>query len=262
MDRKVLVAALLVVAFLAVGFAGCTGSEETPAAAGATEEKTYIVGIDGDYKPYSYIDEAGNPPGFDVDSIQWIADEMGFKVTVQPMAWDGIIPALCAGNIDMVYSGMTITEDRKKVVSFSDVYWVVNQSVTVRNGSEYTMDDFMNGTIIMGAQRGSTAAMWLEDNLVKTEILPEDNLKLYDNFPLAVTDLLNERIDGAMYDTPIVLDAIEGKPLKQLGEINTGEEYGIAVRQDDTELLETLNTGLNKLMDSPKWDELKEKYGM
>ncbi len=262
MDRKVLVASLLVVAFLAVGFAGCTGSEETPAATGTTEEKTYIVGIDGDYKPYSYIDAAGNATGFDVDSIRWIADEMGFKVTIQSMAWDGIIPALQAGNIDMVYSGMTITEERKAKVAFSDVYWVVNQSVAVRNSSAYTMDDFMNGSITMGAQRGCTAAMWLEDNLVKPGILPEDHLKLYDNFPLAVTDLLNERIGGAMYDTPIVLDAIEGKPLKVLGEINTGEEYGIAVRKDDTELLATLNTGLHKLMDSPEWDELKEKYDM
>ena len=95
----------------------------------AEEKKTYIVGIDGDYYPFSYIDKDGSPAGFDVESIQWIAQEMGFEVKIVPIAWDGIVPSLLAKKIDMIYSGMTVTEERKEKVDFTDVYWVVNQAV-------------------------------------------------------------------------------------------------------------------------------------
>lgn len=89
-----------------------------------------------------------------------------------------------------------------------------------------------------------------------------DMLVTYDNFPLVATDLQNKRIDFAIYDRPPMLDAIAGKPLHIIGEIDTGEEYGIAIRKTDTELLETMNEGLARLMASPKWDELKKKYEM
>lgn len=228
----------------------------------AEEEKTYIVGIDGDYYPFSYIDKDGNPAGFDVESIQWIADEMGFKVQVVPMAWDGIIPSLLAKKIDLIYSGMTITEERKQQVDFSDVYWVVNQAVAAREGEGLDLESFKAGKYTVGTQRSCTAAMWIEDNLVEPGILPKENLRLYDNFPLAVNDLINGRVQVAMMDEPVVTKAIAGKPLVKIGVISTGEEYGIAVRKEDTELKEMLNEGLKKLMASPKWEELMEKYEM
>jgi polar amino acid transport system substrate-binding protein len=218
----------------------------------ANEEKTYIVGIDGDYYPFSFIDKDGSPAGFDVESIQWIANEMGFKVQVVPMAWDGIIPSLLAKKIDLIYSGMTITEERKQQVDFSDVYWVVNQAIAAREGENLDIDSFKAGKYTVGTQRSCTAAMWIEDNLVKTGILPKDNLKLYDNFPLAVNDLINGRVQVAMMDEPVVSKAIAGKPLVKIGVISTGEEYGIAVRKEDTDLKEKLNEGLKKLMASPR----------
>lgn len=228
----------------------------------AAEKKTYIVGIDGDYYPFTFIDKDGNPAGFDVESIQWIANEMGFEVQIVPMAWDGIIPSLLAKKIDLIYSGMTITEERKQQVDFSDVYWVVNQAVAAREGENLDLESFKAGKYTVGTQRSCTAAMWIEDNLVKTGILPKDNLKLYDNFPLAVNDLINGRIQVAMMDEPVVTKAILGKPLKKIGVISTGEEYGIAVRKEDTELKAMLNEGLKKLMASPMWEELMVKYEM
>jgi len=228
----------------------------------ADEEKTYIVGIDGDYYPFSFIDKDGKPTGFDVESIQWIAKEMGFKVEVVPMAWDGIIPSLLAKKIDLIYSGMTITEERKQQVDFSNVYWVVNQAIAAREGENLDIESFKAGKYTVGTQRGCTAAMWIEDNLIKTGLLPKDKLKLYDNFPLAVNDLINGRVQVAMMDEPVVTKAIAGKPLVKIGVISTGEEYGIAVRKEDTELKELLNEGLKKLMASPFWEELMVKYEM
>ena len=272
MDKKVVSVLITFFVLIGVCLCGCTEkpAEETSAvvapeatAAAVSDDKTtYIVGIDGEYPPYSFIDKNGEPQGFDVESVKWIANEMGFNVKIQAMAWDGIIPALQAGKIDMVYSGMTITDERKEVVNFSDPYWKVNQSVAVHDDTEFTMEDFKAGAGKVGAQRGTTGAFWAEENLVNKSIMSADMLVTYDNFPLVATDLQNKRIDFAIYDRPPMLDAIAGKPLHLIGEIETGEEYGIAIRKTDTELLETMNEGLVRLMASPKWDELKQQYEM
>ena len=91
---------------------------------------TWLVSI-GEYPPYSFIEKDGSSKGFDVESVQWIADKMGFDVKIQPLAWDGMIPALMAKKIDMVYSGMTITPERKEQVNFSNPYLTINQSVCI-----------------------------------------------------------------------------------------------------------------------------------
>ncbi|QYZ79741.1 amino acid ABC transporter substrate-binding protein [Methanofollis formosanus] len=281
MDKRILTAFVAAIVVLAVALCGCTGTspdvpEPTPAVTPAAEtnatettpaaqtgEKTkYIVGIDGDYPPYSSMTLDGKPTGFDVESIQWIADEMGFEVEIKPMAWDGIIPALQQGKIDMVYSGMTISPERLEKVNFSKPYWIVNQAVAVREGSDLTIEDVKEGKVVMGVQRGCTAHTWIDQHLVETGKLSEDNRKLYKNVQLALTDLQNKRVDAVMYDVPVIKESIQGKPLVMLGEIQTDEEYGVAVRKEDNELRATINEGLDKLMNSPKWDELKQKYEM
>jgi len=225
-------------------------------------EKTYTNGIDADYPPFAYIDEKGDPTGFDVECLNWIADEMGFEVKHQPTAWDGIVSSLLASKIDMIYSGMSITAERLEKVDFSIPYWEINQSLCVREDSDLNIIAALCGDkYVVGSQRGCTAAMWIEDNLVKTGILAKDNLKLYEGFSLAVKDLVNGRTDSAMMDDVMVEDAIrKGQPVKIVGVIKTGEAYGIAVRKEDTELKAILNEGVKKLKKSSKWDELIIKY--
>lgn len=229
---------------------------------GFAATKKYICGIDGDYPPYSFMGADGKPTGFDVESIRWIAKEMGFEVEIKPIAWDGIIPALLAKKIDMVYSGMTASEERRKVVSFSNIYWEIDQAVAVKSDSKLTMDDVLGGKVIVGTQRGCTAALWLEDNLVKKNVMKKENLRLYDNFPIAAKDLEIGRVGAVMMDDMIVLSVIKGKPAKIIGTIKTGEEYAVAIRKEDAELRNMINEGLAKLMASPKWEELKTKYEM
>ena len=107
----------------------------TPALAA---QKTWVNGIDANYPPFAYIDEKGNPAGFDVDSMNWIAAKMGFAVTHKPIAWDGIIPALLAKQIDMICSGMSITAERAKQVNFSAPYWTVSRVFLVPAASALT----------------------------------------------------------------------------------------------------------------------------
>lgn len=251
--------------------AGCTTTNQTQApekqevvnpTPTTSETPVYKVGIDVPYPPFSMMDEKGEPTGFDVESIRWIGRDQGFEPEFHVVAWDGIIPALNAGTIDMVYSGMTITDERKEKVNFSDSYWTVNQMVVVKEGSPVTLDDVKSGKAKIGTQRGCTAAIWVEDNLVNKTLMSADDLKQYDNTPLAVEDLIAGRVDAVMYDSTVMNDIIAGKPVQKVGMIETNELFGIAVRKDDTVLLEKLNAGLNNLMKSPDWPALIEKYRM
>ncbi|MHC2994655.1 MAG: transporter substrate-binding domain-containing protein [Candidatus Atribacteria bacterium] len=227
----------------------------------AAEKKVYINGIDADYPPFAYIDEKGNPAGFDVECLDWIAQEMGFEVKHQPTAWDGIVSSLLAGKIDLVYSGMSITEERKEKVDFTIPYWEINQALCVREDSDLNIIAALSGNYTVGSQRGCTAAMWIEDYLIKPGIIGKDKLKLYESFSLALKDLLVGRIDSAMMDDVMIEDALrKGQPIKIVGIIKTGEKYGIAVRKEDQELKALLNEGIAKLKKSPKWDELIAKY--
>jgi polar amino acid transport system substrate-binding protein len=157
---------------------------------------------------------------------------------------------------------MTITPERAEQVNFSTPYWVVNQDVVTRNGTATTLNDVLAGKAIIGTQSGCTAATWIEKNLVETGKMPKENLKLYDNTPLAVNDLEAGRIDAVMYDDHVLKEIIKGKNLQVVGNVETKEEFGIAVRKSDPELLATLNDGLAQLKNDPYWQELIVKYKM
>ncbi len=227
----------------------------------AAEKKVYINGIDPAYPPFSYIDEKGNPAGFDVESLDWIAQEMGFEVKHQPTAWDSIIPSLLAKKIDMVYSGMTITPERQGKADFSIPYWEIGVAVCVLENSDLNIIAALTGKYTVGTQRGTDTQIWAETNLVEPGILKKDNLKLYESYSLALKDLENGRIDVAMADDVMVEDAIrKGQAVKIIGIIRGGWTYGVAVRKEDKELKALLNEGIAKFKKSAKWDELIIKY--
>jgi polar amino acid transport system substrate-binding protein len=253
---------VLVLTVLFLAAAGCTGTSSAPSQSGSAPQKTLVVGIDGEYTPFSYLDSSGNPTGFDVDSMKWIAQKKGLSIRFQPTAWDGIIPSLQAGKIDLIYAGMTITPERAEQVNFSSPYWEVNQDVVAKTGSKITLDDVKSGRAIIGAQSGCTAAIWVDKNLITSGRMPQDRLKLYANTPLAIDDLVAGRVDAVMYDDHVLKTMIEGRPVTVIGNIETKEEFGIAVRKSDPELLATLNEGLAELKADPYWQELIVKYKM
>lgn len=272
------ITALLILGLL-LAAAGCSsGSSPAPASPAASvqsglekgtttapapaQKKILVVGIDGEYKPFSYLDPSGSATGFDVDSMKWIARKKGMDVKFQSIAWDGIIPALQAGKVDLIYSGMTITPERAEQVNFSTPYWEVNQDVVAKTGSKITLDDVKSGKAIIGAQSGCTAAIWVDKNLITTGKMPQDRLKLYANTPLAIDDLVAGRVDAVMYDDNVMKAMIENRPVEIIGNIETKEEFGIAVRKSDPELLATLNEGLAELKADPYWQELIVKYKM
>jgi polar amino acid transport system substrate-binding protein len=177
------------------------------------------------------------------------------------MDWDGIIPSLNAKKIDMIASGMSISDARKKEVNFSNPYWKITQVLVAKKDSDMTPEKAMSGGNKVGVQRGTTEAKWIEENLIKQKGMKFE-LVYYDSAPLAVEDVLSGRIVAAAMDDAPAKDAVKkGKAVKTIGEFGMPEEnFGYAVRKEDGELLTKINDGLKKLMASPYWGELKKKY--
>jgi len=224
------------------------------------EEKVYINGIDANFPPFAFVDKSGNPDGFDVKSLDWIAKEMKFKVKHQPMDWDGIIPSLKAKKIDIVASGMSITDERKKEVNFSTSYWKIKQVLVGKKDAKITPEQAMIDGNKIGVQRGTTEAKWIDENLLKKGGKKFELIQ-YDSAPLAIEDVVNGRIIAAAMDDAPALDAAKKKPVKILGGFGMADEqFGYAIRKDDAEFLKKVNEGLKKLMKSPYWAELKKTY--
>jgi len=230
-------------------------------ASGVTaEDKVLINGIDANFPPFAYVDKNGNPDGFDVQAVNWIAKEMGFKVTHKPIDWDAIIPSLRAKKIDFIAAGMSITEKRKEQVNFTNPYWTITQVLVAPKDSDITVETALAKGNKVGVQRGTSEAKWIQENLIKGQG-KDFELVMYDSAPLSVEDVVNGRIVAAAMDDAPAKDAVKKKPVKILGRFGMPDEsFGYAVRKEDTELLETLNEGLRRLMASPYWEELQKKY--
>jgi len=229
-------------------------------AAGAAyaADKVYINGIDANYPPFAYVDKTGKPSGFDVDALDWIAKKMGFQVKHVPVDWDGIIPNLLAKKIDLICSGMTITAERAEKVAFSKPYWEVKNVFVVKKDSPLTVEEIYAKPLTVGMQAGTSEAKWMADEKAKQGW--KFTIKLYDSSPMAIEDLLNGRIDVAAMNYPPARDAERKKPVKILGTFGEVEEFGVAVRKEDQQLLEQINKGFELLKADPYWEELIAKH--
>lgn len=223
-------------------------------------ERVYTNGIDANFPPFSYVDQSNNPDGFDVKALDWIAKEMGFKVKHQPVDWDGIVPSLRSRKIDIVASGMGITDELKKQISFTIAYWKIKHVLITRKDAKITVEKALAEGNKIGVQRGTAEGRWIEENLIK-KAGKKFELVHYDSVPLAIEEVVDGRIiAAAMEDAPALGAAIK-KPVKIIGGFGMSDrEFGYAVRKEDAEFLKKLNEGLKKLMKSPYWEELRKTY--
>ncbi|NQS72203.1 MAG: amino acid ABC transporter substrate-binding protein [Desulfobulbaceae bacterium] len=218
-----------------------------------------VNGIDANFPPFAFIDKTGKPSGFDVDAMDWIAKDLGLAITHVPVEWDGIVTSLVTKKIDIIASGMSISPERAERVNFTIPYWIIKKVFVVKNDSPLTAEEIYTQKKTLGVQQGTTEAKWLREHIASQGY--NVTLKYYSSAPLAVEDLLNGRIDAAAMDSAPAHDAEAKKEVKILGTFGMPEEdFGYAVRKDDAELLDKVNTSLKKLMASPYWDELIEKY--
>ena len=226
---------------------------------GGGGKKVLKVGTSPDFPPFEYVDKEGNIVGIDIDLIKSIAAKQGYEVEIVSIDFDGLIPALQNGQIDVIAAGMTITEEREQKVDFTIPYWDADQAILVKKGSNLHFDslnDLVGKTV--GVQSGTTGE-WLIDDFIN-QSGEEITVKRYPSFVLAVTDLVNGRTDAVIVDTPVAAAYAKKYDVEVSATIKTGEQYGLAVRKGNTELLNELNSALEEFLKSQEWKDIISNY--
>src|SRR5699024_9339589 len=185
-----------------------------PLPAAAADGGPYTVCSDVPWPPFEMAHE-GDMFGFDLDVQRAIAAVQDYDIKIQNLSFDAIIPSLRTGKCDIGASGFTITEKRSRVVDFSNSYYLSNQAIVVRANDDYSMVDALTGkgpAGAIGAQRGTTGAAWIKDNLVEKGY--DVDRKLYETYPMAIMDLVNGRIDAVIQDDPASKASIATHPDK------------------------------------------------
>lgn len=265
MKRPVIV--LIVLLFLLFIAAGCVFAPRGPSPVqtpGITKEvrSHYVIGVDADFPPFTSEDRNGNYSGFDIDAMRWIAERKGFEPEFVSVPWENAVTLLEAGKIDIISSGMTVTEKRQARVNFSRPYYTVNMSIAARSGSNITMQDIYDGHIRIGVQVGTTEEDWVNSTLVKTGKMPASNLSVYPDITTLTSNLENGTVDASVIQSPAQKQVITGRPLVIIGMTPSQETIAIAVRKTDPELLVIIDDGLWQLMKDPYWQQMKQKYGL
>ena len=282
MKKKVL--AITMAALMAASLTACGGgAKETTAAATTAEEKAedttaaeskdetsaeaaeteaakeaaggkLVMATNAEFPPYEYHD-GDAIVGIDAEIAKAIADELGMELEIEDIAFDSIIPEIVSGKADMGLAGMTVTEDRMQSVDFSDTYAKASQKIIVTEDSEIASPDDLKG-VIVGVQLGTTGDIYVSD-------LEADGttVERYSKGFEAVQALSQGKIDAVVIDgEPAKTFVAETEGLKILEESFTDEEYAIAVKKGNTELLEKINGALKTPKDNGTLDEIVAKY--
>ena len=235
-----LVAAALVLALLAA----------TPTLAA---EKLRIA-TTGGYPPFTYVDDAGAIAGFDVDIVRALCTELGAECEIVLEEWERLIPELRAGSFDAIAASMSITEERRELVNFSDRYYSNVVRFVAREGSGF---DAAGKTI--GAARATIASDWLEANLAGTA-----TIKLYTGQQELHGDLVAGRLDAMFGDglgSYAWLQSPEGAGFEFVGEgYRLDEGIGIAVRHEDASLLSRLNRALQVILSNGTYERINARH--
>ncbi len=250
---------ILVVAAIAVIVAAGIGVAYVGGFAGGGGKKVLKVGTSPDFPPFEYIDDKGNIVGIDIDLIKSIAAKLGYDVEIVSIDFDGLIPALQNGQIDVIAAGMTITDERKQKVDFTIPYWNADQAILIKKGSgihPQSLNDLAGKAV--GVQSGTTGE-WLIDDFIN-QSGADITVKRYPSFVLAVTDLVNGRIDAVIVDTPVATAFAKKYDVEISATIQTGEQYGLAIQKGNTELLNELNQALDEFLKSQDWQNIINKY--
>lgn len=246
---KKILALVLAVAMMAFAFAGCGKSESI-----TITEGTLTMGTNATFPPYEYTDENGDIIGIDAEIAAAIAEELGLKLEIKDMEFDSLIPAVKAGSIDIAFAGMTVNDERKESVDFSDTYAKGVQVIIVPEDSKIASPDDLEGKKI-GVQAGTTGDIYCTDDF------GQENVKQFNNGALAVTALTQGQVDCVIIDNEPAKNFVKSnKGLKILETSYADEDYAAAVSKENNELLKKVNEAMKTLKDNGKIDEIISKY--
>ncbi len=230
-------------------------TEAAATEAASTEGGVLVFGTNAEFPPFEYVGDDGEPDGFDVALIKAVGEKLGREVQVENMEFDSLVSSI-GNRIDGAIAGMTVTEERKAEVDFSDPYYEAVQFVIVAADSDIAAaDDLKNKTI--GCQLGTTGMFLAED-------IEGATAQTYNRAIDAVNDLVNGRVDAVIIDknpAEVFNTKFEGK-VKIMDGANFGfetEEYAIALPKG-SELVEQVNQALADLKADGTFDALVSQY--
>lgn len=253
--NKKLIAAITAFTILAtILLAGCGNSTSQ-----TSGKKKYTIATDATFAPFEFQKD-GKYIGIDIDLLNAIAKEENFQFDLKPMNFNGIIPALTSNQVDGAISGMTITDERKKVLDFSDKYYDSGLGMVVKedNTAIKSVNDLIGKTIAV--KKGTSGAEFAGQNKDKYKL----NIKYFDDTPSVFQEIKNGNAVADFEDYPVIAYSISVNPnqgLKIVGDKLTSEPYGFAVNKGkNKELLDKFNDGLKKLKANGQYDEILAKY--
>ncbi len=249
MRRKIL--ATLVTAALALGVAKAEAGE------------ALRIGVEGAYPPFSWKESDGTLKGFDIDIAMALCEKMGKDCTLVEQDWDGIIPALLSKKYDAIVASMSITEERKKKVDFTEKYYNTPNAFVAKKGSGLEISPTGLAGKSIGVQRGTTHQCYAE------KMYPDADLKLYGTQEEVFLDLAAGRLDAQLSDSIQAMEGFlgtdAGKDYEYVGEDQFelecyGVGAGIAVRKGEEDLRDSFTSAIKAIRDDGTYAKINAKY--
>ncbi|WP_160692087.1 transporter substrate-binding domain-containing protein [Clostridium sp. C2-6-12] len=258
MNKKSLVG-ILMASVMSIGImAGC-GAQKNDTAKSNEGNKKYLIACDAKYAPFSF-EENNKYKGIDVEILDAIAKEEKFEYELKPMDFNGIIPGLTSNQLDGAIAGMSITDERKQSLDFSDGYFVSGLSMVVnKNNASINSEADLKGKKA-SVKKGTAGAKFAEDNQAKYGL----ELSYFEDSPSMFQAVENGNADFLLEDYPVIAYKIKvdpGSKLKIAGDKLTNVDYGFAVKKgENADLMKKFNEGLKKIKDNGQYDKIVGQY--
>ncbi|BAM03373.1 basic amino acid ABC transporter substrate-binding protein [Phycisphaera mikurensis] len=260
MNRRKLLPAVLALAAVPLSLAGCgeAGGGDAAATGGDDAARTVVVGTEPTFPPFEMKDENDVTVGFDIDLFKAIAEDQGFTPDFRDVGFDSLIPSLNSGQIDVAVSGMSITEERQQTVDFTDPYVNAGLVIATRPDTGIGGVDDLAGRQV-GVNIGTTGATAAEELAAEGKI---GGVQTFQDVGLSMEALVAGKVDAVINDKPVSETYAKSRPDKViiLPEVLVADDYGMAVRKGNTELLETLNAGLANVKASGQFDTIQDRW--
>ena len=240
---------------ITAALAGLAIALALPAGNASAQDKELLVATDTAFVPFEFKQD-GKYTGFDIELWDAVAKEAGLKYSLRPMDFNGIIPGLQTRNLDVALAGITIRDDRKKVIDFSDPYYESGLALLVNNdNSDIKAAADLDGKLV-AVKIGTATVDYLKENV------PGAKLKLFPNIDNAFLELATGRVDAVVHDTPnlqyFAKTGGQGR-VKVVGSLKSGDFYGIAFPKG-SELVPAVNKALAAIKSNGQYDAIYEKW--
>lgn len=256
--KKVMVTAMIGLGAVGI-LAGC-GEEKKEAPAATKLPTKVVVGLDDNFPPMGFRDEAGQLTGFDIELAKEISKRTGIEMEFKPIDWVSKEAELASKRVDLLWNGLTITPARKEKIAFTEAYMQNDQIVVVLDSRGDIQDlDALTGKVV-ATQEGGTGV----DALEKMPDLQKSfkELKLYGVYTDALLDLEIGRVDAVLVDGVVGRYYMTKKPgvFRELPSVLATEEYGVGMRKEDTALQDALNKAIEDVKKDGTGEQISQKW--